>query len=75
MVKKRFPDNKFARVAMMRLAEIYQEYKEYENCIKEIEELLSTNPMGLRYEAIRLMQKSMSRLTDLSSQGWYFVAV
>ena len=62
MVKKRFPDNKFARVAMMRLAEIYQEYKEYENCIKEIEELLSTNPMGLRYEAVRLMQKAYEAL-------------
>ncbi|MCK5541232.1 MAG: tetratricopeptide repeat protein [Desulfobacterales bacterium] len=62
MVKKRFPEDKFARVAMMRLAEIYQEHKEYENCIKEIEEMLSTNPMGLRYEAIRLMQKSYEAL-------------
>jgi tetratricopeptide (TPR) repeat protein len=62
MVKKRFPNNKFARVAMMRLAEIYQEHKEYENCIKEIEELLSTNPTGLRYEAIRLMQKAYEAL-------------
>ncbi len=62
MVKKRFPDNKFARVAMMRLAEIYQENKEYESCINEIEELLSTNPMGLRYEAIRLMQKAYEAL-------------
>jgi tetratricopeptide (TPR) repeat protein len=62
MVKKRFPDNKFARVAMMRLAEIYQEHKEYENCINEIEELLSTNPMGLRYEAIRLMQQAYEDL-------------
>ncbi|MCK5098207.1 MAG: tetratricopeptide repeat protein, partial [Desulfobacteraceae bacterium] len=62
MVKKRFPDNKFARVAMMRLAEIYQEYKEYENCIQEIEELLSTNPMGLRYEAVRLMQQAYEAL-------------
>ena len=62
MVKKRFPDNKFARVAMMRLAEIYQENKEYEGCIKEIEELLSTNPMGLRYEAVRLMQKAYEAL-------------
>ena len=62
MVKRRFPDDKFARVAMMRLAEIYQEHKEYENCIKEIEELLSTNPMGLRYEAIRLMQQAYEAL-------------
>jgi len=62
MVKQRFPDHKFARVAMMRLAEIYQEHKEYENCIKEIEDLLSTNPMGLRYEAIKLMQKSYEAL-------------
>ncbi|MCP3900300.1 MAG: tetratricopeptide repeat protein, partial [Desulfobacteraceae bacterium] len=62
MVKKRFPDNKFARVAMMRLAEIFQEHKEYQSCIDEIEELLSTNPMGLRYEAIRLMQKAYEAL-------------
>ncbi|MCK5312385.1 MAG: tetratricopeptide repeat protein, partial [Desulfobacteraceae bacterium] len=62
MVKKRFPNNVFARVAMMRLAEIYQEHKEYNECINEIEELLSTNPMGLRYEAIRLMQKAYEAL-------------
>ena len=64
MVKKRFPDNKFARVAMMRLAEIYQGNKEYERCITEIEELLSTNPMGLRYEAVRLMQEAYEALFE-----------
>ena len=62
MVKTRHPDHKFARVAMMRLAEIYQENREYEKCIEEIEDLLSTHPRALRYEAVRLMQKAYESL-------------
>ena len=64
MVKTRYPENKFARVAMMRLAEIYQENREYEKCIEEIENLLSTNPRALRYEAVRLMQEAYESLFE-----------
>ncbi len=51
MIKSEFPKNTYARIAMMRLAEMYQKNGEYNKCIKEIEELLSTHPKGLRYEA------------------------
>ena len=64
MVKTRHPEHKFARVAMMRLAEIYQENREYEKCIEEIEDLLSTHPRALRYEAVRLMQKAYEALFE-----------
>lgn len=62
MIKNRFPENSFARIAMMRLAEIYQSQGEYNKCIKEIEDLLSTHPRGLRYEAVKLMQKAYEAL-------------
>jgi len=62
MIKARFPDNTYARIAMMRLAEIYQKNKEYDKCIKEIEDLLSTHPRGLRYEAVKLMQRAYEAL-------------
>lgn len=62
MVKTRFPENTYARIAMMRLAEIYQKNGEYDKCIKEIEDLLSTHPRGLRYEAVKLMQKAYEAL-------------
>ena len=62
MVKAKFPENKYARIAMMRLAEIYQENGEYNKCIKEIEDLLSTHPRGLRYEAVKLMQRAYEAL-------------
>ncbi len=62
MIKKKFPENTYARIAMMRLAEIYQKQGEYNNCIKEIEDLLSTHPRGLRYEAVKLMQKAYEQL-------------
>ncbi|WDP89818.1 MAG: tetratricopeptide repeat protein [Desulfobacter sp.] len=62
MVKTRFPDNTYARIAMMRLAEIYQKQGEYDKCIKEIEDLLSTHPRGLRYEAVKLMQRAYEAL-------------
>jgi tetratricopeptide (TPR) repeat protein len=47
---------------MMRLAEIYQKNGEYNKCIQEIEDLLSTHPRGLRYEAVKLMQKAYEAL-------------
>ncbi len=62
MIKNEFPENKFARIAMMRLAEIYQANGEYNKCIKEIEDLLSTHPRGLRYEAVKLMQRAYEAL-------------
>ncbi|WP_321494972.1 tetratricopeptide repeat protein [uncultured Desulfobacter sp.] len=62
MIKTRFPDNTYARIAMMRLAEIYQKNGEYDKCIQEIETLLSTHPRGLRYEAVKLMQKAYEAL-------------
>lgn len=62
MVKLRFPENTYARIAMMRLAEIYQKKGEYDKCIKEIEDLLSTHPRGLRYEAVKLMQRAYEAL-------------
>ncbi len=62
MIKARFPDNTYSRIAMMRLAEIYQKQGEYNKCIQEIEDLLSTHPKGLRYEAVKLMQKAYEAL-------------
>lgn len=64
MIKKKFPDDTYARIAMMRLAEIYQKNGEYDKCIKEIEDLLSTYPTGLRYEAVKLMQKAYEALFE-----------
>jgi TolA-binding protein len=62
MIKIRFPENTYARIAMMRLAEIYQKNGEYNKCIQEIEDLLSTHPRGLRYEAVKLMQRAYEAL-------------
>jgi len=62
MVNTWFPENTYARIAMMRLAEIYQKNGEYDKCIKEIEDLLSTHPRGLRYEAVKLMQRAYEAL-------------
>jgi tetratricopeptide (TPR) repeat protein len=62
MIKNKFPDNKYSRIAMMRLAEIYQTKGEYNKCIQEVENLLSTHPRGLRYEAVKLMQKAYEAL-------------
>ncbi len=62
MIKTRFPENTYARIAMMRLAEIYQKNGEYNKCIQEIDDLLSTHPRGLRYEAIKLMQRAYEAL-------------
>ncbi len=64
MIKKKFPENKFARISMMRLAEIYQANGEYNKCIKEIEDLLSMHPRGLRYEAVKLMQRAYEALFE-----------
>ncbi len=62
MIKKKFPENTYSRIAMMRMAEIYQAKGEYNKCIKEIEDLLSTHPRGLRYEAVKLMQRAYEAL-------------
>jgi len=62
MIKKAFPEDKYARIAMMRLAEIYQTNGEHNKCIKEIEGLLSTHPRGLQYEAVELMQSAYEAL-------------
>ncbi|MCP4718181.1 MAG: tetratricopeptide repeat protein [Desulfobacteraceae bacterium] len=62
MIKQKFPENTYARIAMMRLAEIYQKNGEYNKCITEIEDLLSTHPRGLRYEAVKLMQQAYEAL-------------
>ncbi|MFH2060609.1 MAG: tetratricopeptide repeat protein [Pseudomonadota bacterium] len=62
MIKTKFPEDKFSRIAMMRMAEIYQKNGEYNKCIREIEDLLSTHPRGLRYEAVKLMQKAYEQL-------------
>ncbi|MDQ1270153.1 MAG: hypothetical protein QG618_1463 [Thermodesulfobacteriota bacterium] len=72
MIKTRFPENTYARIAMMRLAEIYQKNGEYDKCIQEIEDLLSTYPKGLRYEAVKLMQKAYEALfkEQLKADGY-----
>ncbi|MBF0204571.1 MAG: tetratricopeptide repeat protein [Desulfamplus sp.] len=62
MVKKDFGDHRLARVAMMRLAELYNKNGEYQKCIEEIENLLATHPTGLRYDAIKLMQSAYESL-------------
>ncbi|SLM29266.1 TPR repeat family protein [Desulfamplus magnetovallimortis] len=64
MVKNNFADHRLSRVAMMRLAELYNNNGEYEKCIEEIERLLATHPTGLRYDAVRLMQKAYESLFD-----------
>ena len=64
MIKNKFPEDKFARISMMRLAEIYQTRGEYHNCIKEIETLLSKHPRGLQYEAVKLMQSAYEALFE-----------
>jgi tetratricopeptide (TPR) repeat protein len=72
MIKNKFPENAYTRIAMMRLAEIYQANGEYNKCIKEIEDLLSTHPRGLRYEAVKLMQRAYEALfkQQLKSDGY-----
>ncbi|MBF0469591.1 MAG: tetratricopeptide repeat protein, partial [Desulfamplus sp.] len=62
MVKKNFGDHRLSKVAMMRLAELYNKNGEYEKCIEEIENLLATHPAGLRYDAVRLMQSAYEAL-------------
>ncbi|MEA1968753.1 MAG: tetratricopeptide repeat protein [Thermodesulfobacteriota bacterium] len=64
MIKQDFPEHRFASVAMMRLAEIYDKAGEYAKCIKEVEDLLATHPRGLRYEAVKLMQRAYESLFD-----------
>ncbi len=62
MVKADFSDHRLSKVAMMRLAELYFNNKEYEKCIEEIENLLATHPTGLRYDAVKLMQSAYESL-------------
>ncbi len=69
MIKTKFPDDTYARVAMMRLAEIYKDNGEYLKCITEIEDLLSTHPRGLRYEAVKLMQQAYEALFELENKN------
>lgn len=72
MVKRDFTDHILAGVAMMRLAEIYEKEGAYADCIKEIENLLATHPQGLRYEAVKLMQRAYEALFDgKMSKGFY----
>ena len=75
MIKARFPENTYARIAMMRLAEIYQKNGEYDKCIQEIEDLLSTHPRGLRYEAVKLMQKAYEALFKEQLKGDEYTSV
>ncbi|MBF0302531.1 MAG: tetratricopeptide repeat protein [Desulfamplus sp.] len=62
MVKLDFADHRLSKVAMMRLAELYNKNGEYEKCIQEIENLLATHPTGLRYDAVKLMQSAYESL-------------
>ncbi|MEA2060951.1 MAG: tetratricopeptide repeat protein [Thermodesulfobacteriota bacterium] len=64
MIIQGFPEHRYARMAMMRLAEIYDQAGEFEKCIKQIEDLLATHPRALRYEAVKLMQKAYESLFD-----------
>jgi TolA-binding protein len=64
MIIQDFPEHRFSRMAMMRLAEIYDQAGEFEKCIKQIEDLLATHPRALRYEAVKLMQKAYESLFD-----------
>lgn len=62
MVKTDFADHRLSKVAMMRLAELYNKNGEYQKCIEEIENLLATHPTGLRYDAVKLMQSAYESL-------------
>lgn len=64
MIKTEYPDHTMASIAMMRLAEIYENAGEYIRCIEEIENLLARHPRGLRYEAVKLMQKAYELLFE-----------
>lgn len=75
MIKTRFPENTYSRIAMMRLAEIYQKNGEYNKCIQEIEDLLSTHPRGLRYEAVQLMQQAYEALFKKQLKADEFTSV
>jgi tetratricopeptide (TPR) repeat protein len=75
MVKNKFPENTYARIAMMRLAEIYQANGQYNECINQILELLSTQPRGLRYEAVKLMQKAYEALFQKQLKSGEFTGV
>ena len=63
-IKTNFPDHRFASIAMMRLAEIYEQAGEFNRAIEEIESLLATHPRGLRYEAVKLMQRAYEALFE-----------
>ncbi len=75
MIKKKFPENTYSRIAMMRLAEIYQANGDYSKCIKEIENLLSVYPRGLRYEAVKLMQKAYEAMFKIQLKSNEFTQV
>lgn len=75
MIKTKFPKNTYSGIAMMRLAEIYQASGDYNKCIKEIESLLSLYPKGLRYEAIKLMQKAYEAMFEKQLKSNEFTQV
>ena len=72
MVKKVFFDHRLSRVAMMRLAQLYNKEGEYLKCIEEVESLLENNPTGIRYDAVKLMQEAYeSFFTEQLAAGEY----
>ncbi|MFH1155812.1 MAG: tetratricopeptide repeat protein [Pseudomonadota bacterium] len=75
MVKKDYPEHPLASVAMMRLAEIYEGAGEYSRCIEEIETMLTAHPRGLRYEAVKLMQRAYEALFKQQLKAGQYPAV
>lgn len=62
MVKKDFFDHRLSKVAMFRLAQLYNKEGEYLRCIEEVDALLANNPTGIRYDAVKLMQQAYESL-------------
>lgn len=58
IVIKDFPYHSLARLAMMRLAGLYNEAGEYEKSIEMLENLLKSRPKALKNEALYLMRKA-----------------
>jgi len=76
MIINDFPDTAEARIALIRLAEIQYEQKEYDKSIDSIKALLAENPRALRSEALNIMSKSLyEKLENILKENNYPTAL
>lgn len=59
MIISDFPDSVEARIALMRLGELYLKQKKYDESIDSIKALLAENPRALRKDALFIMSQSL----------------